>query len=123
VKPDFRSDELFPVKTGSRHTEMVDPSFDAEFPTSPGSFDLYDPKNVINFLLNVLGTKCPNALSRFYRQKTGENRKFLKLIKTMSNEYILLSLFFVRQEKMIATVNSAVKMTFNEICNVLHVSC
>jgi len=41
---------------------------------------------------------------------------------TMSNQFII-SLFSVSQEKMIATVNSAVKMTINKICNVLHVSC
>ena len=36
VKSDFRCDESFPVKTGSGPTEMVDPSFDAEYPTLPG---------------------------------------------------------------------------------------
>ena len=117
---DFRSDELFPAETGSRQTGILDPSFDAEFPTSPGSVDVFDPKNVINFLVNVLGTKCPKCLNLFLSPKTGENRKFLKLIKTMSNQFII-SLFSVSQEKMISTVNSAVKMTINKID--LHVSC
>ena len=56
VKSDFRSDESFPVKTGSCPTEMVDPSFDAEYPTYPGLVQVSDPKKV-NF--------------RFYPQKTG----------------------------------------------------
>lgn len=56
VKSDFRSDESFPVKTGSCPTEMVDPSFDAEYPTYPGLVEVLDPKKV-NF--------------RFYPQKNG----------------------------------------------------
>ena len=43
VKSDFRSDESFPVKTGSCPTEMVDPSFDAEYPTYPGLVEVSDP--------------------------------------------------------------------------------
>ena len=33
---DFRSDDSFPVKTASFPTAMVDPSFDAEYPTLTG---------------------------------------------------------------------------------------
>ena len=33
MKSDFLSDESFPVKTGGCSSEMVDPSFDAEYPT------------------------------------------------------------------------------------------
>ena len=53
---DFRSDDSFPVKTGSCPTAMVDPSFDAEYPINPGLVEVTDPKNV-NF--------------RFYQRKTG----------------------------------------------------
>ena len=56
VKSDFRSDESLIIKTGSCPTEMVDPSFDAEYPTYPGLVQVSDPKKV-NF--------------RFYPQKTG----------------------------------------------------
>ena len=40
---DFRSDDSFPVKTGSRPTAMVDPSIDAEYPTIPGLVEVSDP--------------------------------------------------------------------------------
>ena len=40
---DFRSDDSFPVKTGSRPTTMVDPSIDAEYPTIPGLVEVSDP--------------------------------------------------------------------------------
>ena len=39
---DFRSDDSFPVKTGSRPTAMVDPSIDAEYPTLPGLVEVPD---------------------------------------------------------------------------------
>ena len=38
----FRSDDSFPVKTGSRPTEMVNPSFDAEYPTYPRVLPVLD---------------------------------------------------------------------------------
>ena len=75
---DFRSDELFPAETGSRQTGILDPSFDAEFPTSPGSVDVFDPKNVINFLVNVLGNEMPQMLkSVFIAKKPGKTGSFL----------------------------------------------
>ena len=52
---DFRSDDSFPVKTGSCPIATVDPTFDAEYPSYPGLVEVSDPKNV-NF--------------RFYWRKT-----------------------------------------------------
>ena len=43
VKSDFWSVELFPVKTGSCPTEMVDPSFDVKYPALPGLVEVSDP--------------------------------------------------------------------------------
>ena len=43
---DFRSDDSFPVKTGSCPTEIVDPSFDAGYSTNPSLVEVSDPKVV-----------------------------------------------------------------------------
>ena len=51
---DFPSNDSFSVKTGSRPTVMVDPSFDAEYPSNPKVVLVSDLLN-LNF--------------RFYRQK------------------------------------------------------
>ena len=40
---DSMSDDSFSVKTGSFPTEMVEPSFDAGYPTLPGLVELSDP--------------------------------------------------------------------------------
>ena len=40
---DFRSDDSFPVKTEGNPTEMVDPSFDAEYPTFPSLVEVSGP--------------------------------------------------------------------------------
>ena len=40
---DFWSDDSFLVKIGSCHTAMVDPSFDAKYPTLPGLVEVSDP--------------------------------------------------------------------------------
>ena len=64
---DFRSDDSFPVKTGSCPTAMVDPSFDAEYPTYPGLVEVSDPKM---------------STSGFLGEKPVKNRKFLKMVET-----------------------------------------
>ena len=68
---DFRFYDSFPVKTGSCPTAMVDPSFDAEYPSCPGLAEVSDPKNV-NF--------------RFYRRKTGEKPEIPQWSKLGSNK-------------------------------------
>ena len=40
---DFRSDDSFPVTNGSCPSAMVDPSFDAEYPTLPGLVEFSGP--------------------------------------------------------------------------------
>ena len=40
---DFRSDDSFPVKTGTRPTVMIDLLIDAEYPTLPGLVEVSDP--------------------------------------------------------------------------------
>ena len=54
VAVDFRSDESFPVKTGSCRREMVDTSFEPEYPGLPGKITLF---------------LSPEAYFRFYRRK------------------------------------------------------
>ena len=65
---DFRSDDSFPVKPGSRPTAMVDPSFDAEYPTLPGS-SRSQTRRV--------------STSGFIGEKPVENRKFMKMVVSM----------------------------------------
>ena len=52
---DFRSDYSFPVKTGSCPTAIVDPSFDAEYPTHPSIVEVLRPVKP-DILMNILGT-------------------------------------------------------------------
>ena len=46
---DFRSDDSFPVKTGSRPTAMINPSFDADF-RFWGSLSCADPTYHYTFI-------------------------------------------------------------------------
>ena len=64
VKSDFRSNESFPVKTGSCPTEMVDPSFDAEYPNYQGLVEVSDQKR---------------STSGFIGEKPVKNRKLTKM--------------------------------------------
>ena len=64
MRSDFRSDESFPVKTGSRRRETVDTSFEPEYPGLPGKITLF---------------LSPEAYFRFYRRKTGNYQKVLDI--------------------------------------------
>ena len=65
MRSDFRSDESFPVKTGSRRREMVDTSFEPEYPGLPGKMTLF---------------LSPEAYFWFYRQKTGKTGNYQKVL-------------------------------------------
>ena len=67
VKSDFRSDESFPVKSGSYPTKMIDPSFDAKYSTYPGMVEVSDQKM---------------STSGFIGEKPVRNRKLLKMVET-----------------------------------------
>ena len=72
--PDFRSDDSFTVKTGSRPTEMVDPSFDAEYSTYPTVLTDCQTCNL------RLSQTCKTSTSVFIGEKLAENRKLMKLV-------------------------------------------
>ena len=43
IMSNFLSDDSFPIKTESRLTAIIDPSFDAKYPSLPGLVEVSEP--------------------------------------------------------------------------------